>query len=70
MGEKSPILRTRDGVCIVITKELVQARIDILEGQKQQLSANLNAIEGALQILRLILLEADKPDAPDTTKDT
>ena len=44
----------------MMTAEQVQARIEALEKQRAELQANMNAIEGALIVLREVL----NPPAP------
>jgi hypothetical protein len=47
----------------MMTEEQVKARIDALEKQRAEMQANLNAIEGALIVLREVLAPP-QPDQP------
>jgi hypothetical protein len=42
---------------VLTTEEKIKAKIEAVEKQKLQLVANLNAIEGALQVLNNLLEE-------------
>ena len=50
----------------MITKEKLQERLDTYKSQREQLTANANALAGAIQILEQVLIEFDtpEPDAP------
>jgi len=49
----------------MVTKEKVQAWRDKLAGELQQLRSNLDATNGAIQILDKLLAEMDSTEATD-----
>lgn len=46
-----------------ITKEIIEERIENLEGQREQSVAHLNAILGAIGTLRQLITELETEDA-------
>lgn len=56
---------------MVLTKELLEKRIEIMEAQRQQFLANANACGGAVTMLRQLLtdLESEEPEEASDAKD-
>jgi hypothetical protein len=51
----------------LITVETLQTQLTQLETQQQQLLANSNAVQGAIQLLKRLIADEE---AVDTSKDT
>lgn len=50
----------------MITKEHLEAKKAELTHQHGQVSANLNAISGAIEIVNILIAECDKPEPAQT----
>jgi len=52
---------------MTLTKEKLQTRITSLEKDREQLLANLNGCIGAIQIVKEMLADLDKPEPESPT---
>ena len=50
-----------------MTKDLLQQRLEKLEADRNQLLANLNAYDGAIQEAKYWLTQLEKQEAPDAS---
>ena len=54
---------------MILTKELLEERLKVLEVQKQQMIANVNACEGGIVTLRDLLSDLDREEKDSGDRD-
>ncbi|MBU1067697.1 hypothetical protein KKE60_07900 [Patescibacteria group bacterium] len=51
---------------MILSKELLEKRIEVLTAQKAQVIANVNAIEGGIMILRSLLSDLNREEKDES----